>query len=159
MRPLAGSSKLGRFAAPDITPQGLAARGWDAASLQQYLATGVSAQAVASDEMLRVGSLSTSRLPRDHADDQVDHALGRVAQPRQPLHPRRCLGRGAAGVVLHFAGGCIEQRHPGLRLYGIRGDFAPDAVQLQGPGATLRRTIPDPLRARGTGGKGRTPGR
>ena len=30
-RPLAGNSKLGRFAAPDITPQGLAARGWDAA--------------------------------------------------------------------------------------------------------------------------------
>ena len=30
-RPLAGNSKLGRFAAPDITPQGLAARGWNAA--------------------------------------------------------------------------------------------------------------------------------
>ena len=61
-RPLAGNSELGRFAAPDITPAGLAARGWDAAMLRDYLGTGVSARAVASDEMLPVVTLSTSQL-------------------------------------------------------------------------------------------------
>lgn len=61
-RPLGGNDDLGRFAAPDITPAGLAARGWDAALLHDYLGTGVSARAVASDEMLKVVGLSTSRL-------------------------------------------------------------------------------------------------
>ena len=61
-RPLAGNDKLGRFAAPSLTPLELAERGWDAASLDRYLAGGVSAQAVASDEMLKVVALSTSRL-------------------------------------------------------------------------------------------------
>jgi mono/diheme cytochrome c family protein len=65
-RPMAGNSELGRFAAPDITPAGLASRGWDAARLRDYLGSGVSKRAVASDEMLKVVSLSTSRL---HASD------------------------------------------------------------------------------------------
>ncbi|HEY5852259.1 MAG TPA: cytochrome c [Lysobacter sp.] len=80
-RPMAGNSKLGRFAAPDITPTGLAARGWDAASLQQYLATGVSAQAVASDEMLRVVDLSTSRLRRDDIRAITVYLLGDAPLP------------------------------------------------------------------------------
>ncbi|HEY5805625.1 MAG TPA: cytochrome c [Lysobacter sp.] len=79
--PLSGNSKLGRFAAPDITPQGLAARGWDAASLQQYLATGVSTQAVASDEMLRVVDLSTSRLHRDDVGAIAVYLLGDAPLP------------------------------------------------------------------------------
>ncbi|TKR30857.1 cytochrome c [Luteimonas gilva] len=61
-RQFAGNDKLGRFAAPSLTPLELAERGWDAASLDRYLAGGVSAQAVASDEMLKVVALSTSRL-------------------------------------------------------------------------------------------------
>ncbi len=61
-RTLHGNTDFGRFAVPDITPAGLAGRGWDATMLQQYLATGVSPRAVASDEMLKVVNLSTSRL-------------------------------------------------------------------------------------------------
>jgi len=75
-RALAGNNELGRFAAPDITPQGLAARGWDGASLRQYLATGVAAQAVASDEMLAVVNLSTSRLAAEDLDATVAYLLG-----------------------------------------------------------------------------------
>jgi len=75
-RPLAGNSELGRFAAPDITPQGLAARGWQGASLREYLATGASGPAVASDEMLKVVSLSTSRLNAADLDAMTIYLLG-----------------------------------------------------------------------------------
>jgi mono/diheme cytochrome c family protein len=75
-RPLAGNSKLGRFAAPDITPQGLAARGWNGASLREYLATGASALAAASDEMLQVVNLSTSRLGDGDLDAMTIYLLG-----------------------------------------------------------------------------------
>jgi len=75
-RPLAGNSELGRFAAPDITPQGLAARGWDGASLREYLATGSSAIAVASGEMLNVVDLSTSRLNAGDLDAMTIYLLG-----------------------------------------------------------------------------------
>ena len=61
-RPLSGNNDLGRFAAPDITPTGLAARGWTGAALHEYLGRGLNAHAVASDEMLKVVGLSTSRL-------------------------------------------------------------------------------------------------
>ncbi len=75
-RPLAGNSELGRFAAPDITPQGLAARGWQGASLREYLATGASALAVASNEMLKVVDLSTSRLSAGDLDAMTIYLLG-----------------------------------------------------------------------------------
>ncbi|MFC5578242.1 c-type cytochrome [Lysobacter niabensis] len=82
-RPLAGNSELGRFAAPDISPQGLAARGWDAATLQRYLATGVSSRAVASDEMLQVVNLSTSRLNAADLGAMTTYLLG-----DKPLAPK-----------------------------------------------------------------------
>lgn len=82
--PLAGNSELGRFAAPDITPTGLVARGWDAALLRDYLRTGVSARAVASDEMLPVVKLSTSQLNDDDLKAMVAYLLG--DQPMAPRH-------------------------------------------------------------------------
>ena len=75
-RTLSGNPDFGRFAAPDITPAGLASRGWDAAMLHQYLATGVSARAVASDEMLMVVNLSTSRLKQDDLAAITTYLLG-----------------------------------------------------------------------------------
>ncbi|KRD34315.1 hypothetical protein ASE35_11430 [Lysobacter sp. Root916] len=75
-QPLAGNNELGRFAAPDITPQGLAARGWDAAQLRGYLATGLNPRAVASDEMLTVVRLSTSRLTPGDLDAMTVYLLG-----------------------------------------------------------------------------------
>lgn len=61
-RTLAGNVGLGRFAAPEITPAALASRGWDAATLRDYLATGTSTHAMAAGEMFKVVDLSTSRL-------------------------------------------------------------------------------------------------
>ncbi len=84
-RPLAGNSELGRFAAPDITPQGLAARGWDAASLHRYLATGIAAPAVASDEMLTVVQLSTSRLRGGDIAAMTTYLLGDKPPASKPV--------------------------------------------------------------------------
>ncbi|QSX75003.1 cytochrome c [Lysobacter arenosi] len=105
-RPLAGSSKLGRFAAPDITPEGLSARGWDAASLQQYVATGVSAQAVASDEMLRVVSLSTSRLRRDDIHAITVYLLGDAPLPPKSVTTAATAAGPGQRHYLDLCSGC-----------------------------------------------------
>jgi len=84
-RSLGGNSTLGRFAAPDITPQGLAARGWDASGLDRYLATGVGAQAVASDEMLKVVGLSTGRLRKSDRAAIVAYLFGDKPPPAKAL--------------------------------------------------------------------------
>ena len=75
-RTMTGNADLGRYAAPDITPAGLAARGWDASMLRQYLSTGVSKRAVASDEMLTVVGLSTSRLSEEDLNAMTTYLLG-----------------------------------------------------------------------------------
>lgn len=81
-RPLAGNNQLGRFASPDLAPAALAARGWDAAQLRDYLRTGISAHAVASDEMLTVVNLSTSKLTPQDLDAVIQYLLG--DQPPAP---------------------------------------------------------------------------
>lgn len=87
-RPLTGNDELGRYAAPDLTPAGLAARGWDRAGLRAYLATGVAAQAVASDEMLKVVNLSTSRLAGQDLDAIATYLTGDSPRPAATLaHP------------------------------------------------------------------------
>ena len=80
--PLSGNDALGRFAAPALTPQALAARGWDRNGLREYLASGVSAHAVASDEMLKVVNLSTSRLNANDLDAITTYLTG--DQPPAP---------------------------------------------------------------------------
>jgi mono/diheme cytochrome c family protein len=123
-RSLAGNSELGRFAAPDITPQGLAARGWDAATLQQYLGTGVGSYAVASDEMLKVVNLSTSRLNAADLLAMTTYLLG-----DQPPAPKRITPVAAVADVpgqlnyLNLCAGC----------HGRDGDGVPNvAVSLRG---------------------------
>lgn len=87
-RPLTGNDELGRYAAPDLTPAGLAARGWDRTGLRAYLATGVAAQAVASDEMLKVVNLSTSRLAGQDLDAIATYLTGDSPRPAAMLaHP------------------------------------------------------------------------
>jgi mono/diheme cytochrome c family protein len=86
-RPLAGNSKLGRFASPDITPQGLASRGWNATHLHAYISTGTSPQAVASDEMLKVVNLSTSRLDAVDLAAMTTYLLGDRPPPAVAVAP------------------------------------------------------------------------
>ncbi|MBJ2066526.1 cytochrome c [Serratia odorifera] len=58
---------LGRFIAPDITPNGLAQRGWTPADLSRFLASGLAPQGSAFSEMHMVVDLSTQHLT---AEDQ-----------------------------------------------------------------------------------------
>lgn len=82
-RPLAGNAQLGRLMAPDITPQGLASRGWDESLLREYLSTGIAAPAAASGEMLTVARLSTSKLESADLSAMVVYLLG-DGDPRAP---------------------------------------------------------------------------
>lgn len=124
-RPLGGNNDLGRFAAPDITPAGVAARGWDAALLHDYLGTGVSARAVASDEMLPVIKLSTSQLGEADLKAMTAYLLGdRPAVPRTVQIARNdsaASGPGR-GHYLNLCSGChgrdgqgVPHVAPGLR--------------------------------------------
>jgi mono/diheme cytochrome c family protein len=79
-RPLAGNAELGRLAAPDITPAGLVARGWDADTLRAYLRTGIAAPAAASGEMLTVVLASTRHLSDADLEAMTTYLLG-GAQP------------------------------------------------------------------------------
>lgn len=124
-RALAGNNELGRFAAPDITPTGLAARGWDAALLRDYLRTGVSARAVASDEMLPVVRLSTSQLNTADLTAMTTHLLG--DQPPLPRPVQTARNETAASEpgrrhYLNLCSGChgrdgegVPHVAPGLR--------------------------------------------
>jgi mono/diheme cytochrome c family protein len=103
-RPLAGNSELGRFAAPDITPQGLAARGWADESLREYLATGLSAIAVASDEMLHVVNLSTSRLDAPDLDAMTIYLLGDA--PPAPVTAASAVASDGVAGQRHFLDLC-----------------------------------------------------
>lgn len=101
-RPLTGNDALGRFAAPDIAPQGLAQRGWDRDALQAYLARGIAAPAVASDEMLKVVNLSTSRLEPDDIGAIATYLLG-DRPPAPAALPATAGGDGAPAQARYFA--------------------------------------------------------
>ncbi|MCL1635303.1 c-type cytochrome [Luteimonas sp. SX5] len=106
-RPLGGNNEMGRFAAPDITPAGLAARGWNAALLREYLATGVSERAVASDEMLPVVRLSTSRLSADDLKAMIVYLLGdRPAPPRAVRVANAAVSDSGRSHYLNLCSGC-----------------------------------------------------
>lgn len=102
-RPLAGNDSLGRVAAPDITPQGLAQRGWDRDSLQAYLAGGLAAHAVASDEMLKVVNLSTSRLEPDDIGAIATYLLGDRPPAPAALAAADASGDGTPAQARYFA--------------------------------------------------------
>jgi mono/diheme cytochrome c family protein len=82
--PLAGGA-LGRVAAPDITPQGLAARGWTAADLQTFFATGIAPQGSAFSEMYPVVHLSSQYLSHDDLRAMSTYLLGDPPPAAQPL--------------------------------------------------------------------------
>ena len=95
-RTMSGNNDLGRYAAPDITPAGLAARGWDAAMLREYLSTGQSKRAVASDEMLTVVGLSTSRLSDEDLTAMTTYLLGDKAPAPKAIALDARIGEGPA---------------------------------------------------------------
>jgi mono/diheme cytochrome c family protein len=83
-QPLGGST-LGRIAAPDITPAGLAARGWTAADVQSLLGTGIAQQGSAFGEMYPVVHLSTQYLSQADLAAMSTYLLGDKPAAPQPI--------------------------------------------------------------------------
>jgi mono/diheme cytochrome c family protein len=131
-KPLTGAA-LGRIAAPDITPQGLAARGWTAADLQAFFATGIAPQGSAFGEMFPVVHLSSQYLTHDDLRAMSTYLLGTQPPAPEPLKP---VSADAAqlepgrNVYLAVCAGC----------HGLGGEGKPHvAVPMHG-NSTLRQS-------------------
>jgi mono/diheme cytochrome c family protein len=133
-RPLGGSA-LGRVAAPDITPAGLAARGWSAADLQAFLGRGMAPQGSAFGEMYPVVHLSTQHLTPEDLAAMATYLLG-----DQPPAPQPLKAAVSGGTLLK----------PGRQLYlavcagchGRDGEGKPHVAVAMTGNSTLRN--PDP---------------
>jgi len=133
-----GGGALGRVVAPDITPHGLAARGWTAMDLQTFFATGIAPQGSAFSEMYPVVHLSSQYLSRDDLRAMSTYLLGDQPPAPQPLQSVSAdAAQLAAGrnVYLAVCAGC----------HGRDGEGKPHvAVPMHG-NSTVRQTDPHNL--------------
>ncbi|GAB1579348.1 c-type cytochrome [Bordetella petrii] len=120
-RPLQGGA-LGRILAPDISPAGLAGRGWTADDLDALFATGIAPQGAAFDEMFPVVHLSTQYLSREDVTALSTYLLG--DHPPAParaapatLEPRvRDSGKGLYVALCAGCHGFDGQGKPGVAV-------------------------------------------
>ncbi|MFJ2993845.1 c-type cytochrome [Pandoraea sp. NPDC087047] len=83
-KPLGGAA-LARIAAPDLTPEALAARGWTVKDLQTFFGTGIAPQGSAFGEMYPVVHLSTQYLTPDDLHALSTYLLGDAPPAPKPL--------------------------------------------------------------------------
>lgn len=104
---------LGRFIAPDITPQALAQRGWTPEDLSRFLSTGLAPQGSAFSEMHMVVDLSTRHLtPEDH-QALVTYLMG--DKPPQPVAAKIGQGSNAGRITyLDQCSACHERDGAGI---------------------------------------------
>ncbi len=132
-RPLAGFA-LGRVAAPDITPAGLAARGWTGAALRTYLGRGITGQGSAFADMYQVVMLSTRNLTADDLIAVAIYLLGDNPPPPVRLPAIDPAAAGGAGRINYMAlcAGC----------HGLEGGGVPNTVVALRDNSTLRLADP-----------------
>ncbi|WP_211473317.1 c-type cytochrome [Collimonas humicola] len=131
-------SALGRVAAPNITPAGLAAVGWTAADLQTFFASGIAPQGSAYGEMFPVVHLSTQYLSKDDLAAVTTYLMG-----DQPLPPEPVKAVTADAIELDA----------GKRLYtavcagchGFQGDGKPHVAVAMKGNSTVRNADPHNL--------------
>jgi mono/diheme cytochrome c family protein len=125
---------LGRVAAPDITPAGLAARGWTGATLRTYLGRGVAAPGSAFADMHQVVMLSTRNLTAEDLAAMTIYLLGDSPPPPAPLPPGDPVTTNSAGRGTYVAlcAGC----------HGLEGKGVPNTVVSLRGNSTLRQTDP-----------------
>ena len=132
-RALTGSA-LGRVGAPDITPAGLAARGWTGAGLAGYLGRGIALQGSAFAEMHQVVMLSTRNLTPDDLAAVTTYLLGDSPPSPAPLPAidaaAATVAAGSAGRTSYVAlcAGC----------HGLDGGGLPNTVVALNVNSTLR---------------------
>jgi mono/diheme cytochrome c family protein len=126
---------LGRIGAPDITPAGLAARGWTSEDLQAFFATGIAKQGSAFGEMHSVVYLSTQHLSADDQHALATYLLGDAPPAPAPLTPVKAdAARLAAGrnLYLDSCAGC----------HGTEGQGKPRVAVAMDGNSTLRQADP-----------------
>jgi mono/diheme cytochrome c family protein len=128
---------LSRVAAPDITPAGLASRGWTAAGLRAYLGRGLARQGSAFGDMHPVIMLSTRNLTAEDVDAVATYLLGDKAPPPAPLPATGATESGAASEVgrmsyVALCAGC----------HGLDGNGMPNTVVAMRNNSTLRLADP-----------------
>ncbi|WP_322050417.1 cytochrome c [Paraburkholderia bannensis] len=130
-KPLSGAA-LGRVVAPDITPTGLAGRGWTAADLQTFFSVGIAPQGSAFGEMYPVVHLSTQYLTKDDVRALSVYLLGDTPPAPQPVAAVSADGAAlAAGrsVYLAVCAGC----------HGLAGEGKPHVAVPMNGNSTLRQ--------------------
>jgi mono/diheme cytochrome c family protein len=135
-RPLTGFT-LGRIAAPDVTPSGLASRGWDAAGLNGFLGSGLASQGSAFADMHPVIMLSTRQLTAADRDAMTTFLLGDSPPPAAALavvvapaaSPANDAGRTS---YVALCAGC----------HGLEGAGVPDTIVALSGNTTLRLSDP-----------------
>ncbi len=136
-KPLHGAA-LGRVIAPDITPTGLAARGWTGADLQTLFGVGIAQQGSAFGEMYPVVHLSTQYMTQDDLRALSVYLMGDTPPAPEPLKAVSAdTAQLAAGrsVYLAVCAGC----------HGLSGEGKPHvAVPMRG-NSTLRQADPHNL--------------
>ena len=135
-RPLTGSA-LGRVAAPDITPAGLASRGWTAAALRAFLGRGLSPQGSAFGDMNTVIRLSTRSLTEEDLAAAATYLLGDnppTPAPSAPYPAQMVATADGAGRLSYLAlcAGC----------HGLDGEGIPNTVVALRSNSTLRLADP-----------------
>ena len=130
-------SVLGRVAAPDITPSGLAARGWNGAELRAFLGRSVARQAAPFGDMLPVVALSTRHMTADDLDAVATFLLGDDPPPGRPLavDPAQVRTAAAGEGRLHYVALCAG-------CHGLGGDGIPDTVIAMRNNSTARLADP-----------------
>jgi mono/diheme cytochrome c family protein len=132
--PLTGYA-LGRIAAPNITPAGLAARGWTPQDLAAYFATGLAPQGSAYDEMHTVVTMSTRYLTKEDLGALTTYLVGDkpmapVALPgAQPAAQPMAAGRKTYVAV---CAGC----------HGLEGEGRPNVAVAMRGNSTVRDIDP-----------------
>ncbi|HLU04189.1 MAG TPA: c-type cytochrome [Advenella sp.] len=120
---------LGRFKAADITPAGLAERGWTPDDLGRFLATGTAPQGTAFSEMHMVVALSTQYLTKDDMKAMTTYLMG--DKPPAPTAVQLAPGGGQGRAhYLNLCAGC----------HGIAGEGKPNVAPAMAGNATIRQT-------------------
>jgi mono/diheme cytochrome c family protein len=131
-KPLAGGA-LGRIHAPDLTPEGLANRGWSARDLQTFFGTGIAPQGSAFGEMHPVVHLSSQYMTPGDLRAISTYVLGDKPIAPTPLQTQSSdAAQMAAGrrVYLSVCAGC----------HGFEGEGKPHvAVPMRG-NSTVRQS-------------------
>ncbi|ALS63267.1 cytochrome c [Pandoraea norimbergensis] len=101
-KPLGGAA-LARIAAPDLTPEALAARGWTLKDLQTFFGTGVAPQGSAFGEMYPVVHLSSQYLTPDDLRSLSTYLLGDAPPAPKPLPASPDTAKLVAGRNMYLA--------------------------------------------------------